>query len=297
MPPPEGVELVAEDDVPLGLDREHEVDFARPTQVGQVADLRHQRRDPDAAGDQHDAVGLGPSEREPAGRGAARRAGLPARTVSCRCRDDSPRSSRLIVSSQYPTRVGGEAIVYDRRTFRPSIISVRFRYWPGRKSNGRRGPVADARRNVRTSGVSSNTWATRSCPAQDFDRAGAAMAGRIGTSGRPPQLPVVGDQAIQEEHAKSGGERDRPGDIRLDEHVEVQAPAAAATYASRCRAFQRAGPKRLIMPFVEVAARGTMRTKPTIPTIRYGRLRISEAVSLTLAARSNPKKRRKCRAA
>ena len=50
------------------------------------------------------------------------------------------------------------------------------------------------------------------------------------------------------------------------------------------------------MPFVEVAASGTMRTSPTVPTIRYGRMRISETVSLTLAARSNAKKRRKCRA-
>ena len=64
----QGIEFVAKDDVSLGLDGEDEVDIPRPAQVGQVADLGHQRRDPHAPGDQYDALGLGPGEREPAGR-------------------------------------------------------------------------------------------------------------------------------------------------------------------------------------------------------------------------------------
>ena len=110
-PPPQVVELVAEDDVVLGLHGEHKVDLPGPTEVGQVADLGHQRRDADSAADHHDALGLGPREREPARRrGDVEQAPL-AETASCRCRDATPRSSRLTVNSQYPTRVGDEAMV------------------------------------------------------------------------------------------------------------------------------------------------------------------------------------------
>ena len=84
-----------------------------------------------------------------------------------------------------PNACRREAIVYDRRTFWPLISSVKFRYCPGRNSKGRRGPAPVARRKVRTSGVSSNTWATRSCPAHGLDRVGAAAGGA------GPKLPSV----------------------------------------------------------------------------------------------------------
>jgi hypothetical protein len=70
VPAPKGVELVAENDIGLGLDGEHEVNVPRPTQVGQVANLRHERRDPHSSSDEHDAVSLGSKERELPGWGA-----------------------------------------------------------------------------------------------------------------------------------------------------------------------------------------------------------------------------------
>ena len=48
----------------------------------------------------------------------------------------------------------------------------------------------------------------------------------------------------------------------------IEAPAAAATYAKRCNSFQRFGPMRWIMRFVEVTASGTMTSRPTIPARR-----------------------------
>ena len=132
--------------------------------------------------------------------GASTSSRRPGPTESWRCRDDSPRSSRLIVSSQYPTRVGRRC----DRVRPPDLLAVDHERQVQVLARGESQTVggvrlADARRNVRTSGVSSNTCGDSQLPGPGLrpSRAGT-RAGRIGTSWRPRAV------------AGSG----RPGDTR-----------------------------------------------------------------------------------
>ena len=66
MPAGEMVQLVAEDHAFQVLAGVDQVDPAVPALVGQVADGTHQRRDADAAAQEHDTVGLDAAEGEAA---------------------------------------------------------------------------------------------------------------------------------------------------------------------------------------------------------------------------------------
>ena len=83
----------------------------------------------------------------------------------------------------------------------------------------------ETRRNVRTSGVSSKIRATFSWPAQNFglaDRRGRGGRDRADFEASDRSCEVVGDQAVKEQNAKGDGEGDRPRDVGLDEHIEVE---------------------------------------------------------------------------
>ena len=58
--------------------------------------------------------------------------------------------------------------------------------------------------------------------------------------------------------------------------VAAQQPAK---YTSRCRRRQAAPPRRCTMPAVEVAARGMREVKASMPTVMYGRFKISVPIS------------------
>src|SRR5258708_17242807 len=58
-------ELLAKDNVRLGLGTEDEVDVAGPATIREIPDLGHQRSNSDAAGNQDETVGVGADKREP----------------------------------------------------------------------------------------------------------------------------------------------------------------------------------------------------------------------------------------
>ena len=124
------------------------------------------------------------------------------------------------------SRVGDDAIVYERLTRLPSIVSARFRYWPATWSNGSGPPSGATRRNVLTSGVSSKIRATSSSPDQNVRLRGGASArdrASLSCAARElrAQIDVVRDHPVDEQRADHAREHERLPHVRLDEQVVV----------------------------------------------------------------------------